>query len=69
VPLVGRLISRDADAYTYLPRSVKHFLRPEHVAQEMQAAGLHNIKLVKRILGTAVIYVGEKPLVPGEEIR
>jgi len=69
VPLVGRLISRDADAYTYLPRSVKHFLRPEHVAQEMQAVGLHNIKLVKRILGTAVIYVGEKPLVPGEEIR
>ncbi len=61
VPLVGRLISRDAGAYTYLPRSVKTFLRPEHVAQQMAAAGLQHVSWRKRMLGTAIIYVGEKP--------
>lgn len=62
VPLIGRLISRDANAYMYLPRSVKHFLRPEQVARHMESAGLCNISVTKRMLGTAVIYVGEKPL-------
>ncbi len=61
VPLVGRLISQDAGAYSYLPRSVKHFLRPEHVVQEMEAVGLHPVTWHKYMLGTAVIYVGEKP--------
>lgn len=62
IPLVGRLISKDANAYIYLPRSVKTFLRPENVAQQMAAAGLHDISWRRRMLGTAVIYVGQKPL-------
>ncbi|MBN1921261.1 MAG: ubiquinone/menaquinone biosynthesis methyltransferase [Anaerolineae bacterium] len=62
VPWIGRVISRDANAYIYLPLSVKHFLRPEQVAQHMESAGLCEIKVIKRMLGTAVIYVGEKPL-------
>lgn len=61
VPLIGRLISSDADAYTYLPRSVKTFLHPEHVVRHMAAAGLARITWHPRLLGTAIIYVGEKP--------
>lgn len=61
VPFIGRMISRDVEAYGYLPRSVKHFLRPENVAQQMENAGLTHVQWFGRALGTAVIYVGERP--------
>ena len=61
VPFIGRLISGDAGAYAYLPRSVKRFLRPEGVVQQMEAAGLRCITWDTHMFGTAVIVVGERP--------
>lgn len=50
VPLLGRMIealsaqAKIADAYSYLPRSVKRFPAPEALAREMAAVGLGEIR-------------------------
>src|SRR5262249_44354376 len=45
VPLLGRAAG-DADAYTYLPRSVKRFPGPEGLAGVMWAGGLRSIRYI-----------------------
>jgi len=59
-PFLGRLISGDTGAYTYLPRSVKNFISPPIVAQQMKEAGLKAITWHLKMLGTIAIYTGVK---------
>ncbi len=40
LPAVGRLVSRDSDAYTYLPRTVMSWPDPARFQREMEDAGL-----------------------------
>ncbi len=44
VPVMGRAVSRDKDAYTYLPDSVKRFPEPEVLKTQMELAGLKNVR-------------------------
>jgi demethylmenaquinone methyltransferase / 2-methoxy-6-polyprenyl-1,4-benzoquinol methylase len=44
VPVLGRLASRDATAYTYLPESVLRFPRPDELKRLMEQAGLCNVR-------------------------
>jgi demethylmenaquinone methyltransferase / 2-methoxy-6-polyprenyl-1,4-benzoquinol methylase len=39
VPLLGRLLARDADAYRYLPRSTAYLPSPRMLLDELHAAG------------------------------
>ena len=39
LPAVGRLVSGDGDAYTYLPRTVMAWLEPEELCAELARAG------------------------------
>lgn len=57
VPLIGKLVSGDTGAYTYLPESVAAFLRPEGVAAEMARAGLREIRWRRLGLGTVTLHV------------
>ena len=59
-PLLGRLISGKGAAYRYLPMSVKHFIAPSELAQQMEKAGLRQVGYEKQMLGTVTIHVGEK---------
>ncbi|MBN1260185.1 MAG: ubiquinone/menaquinone biosynthesis methyltransferase [Anaerolineae bacterium] len=59
-PLIGRLISGEADAYTYLPRSVKAFRSPETMARHMLDVNLRDVVWKRMMFGTAVIYAGQK---------
>lgn len=43
VPKVGGLISGDAQAYAYLPQSVKAFVAPDELAVIMRRNGLQNV--------------------------
>ena len=61
VPLLGGLIAGDSQAYTYLPESVAHFMKPKHLAAAMQAAGLERVRYRRLGLGTVAVYVGRKP--------
>ena len=61
IPLAGRLISGDRQAYRYLPESTQHFHTPEELQVFMQTAGLENIAYRRLMHGTVVILHGTKP--------
>jgi demethylmenaquinone methyltransferase/2-methoxy-6-polyprenyl-1,4-benzoquinol methylase len=58
VPLLGRLAG-DADAFTYLPRSVQRFPGPPELAATMERCGLRAIRYVITAGGIIAIHVGE----------
>jgi len=61
IPLMGRLISGDRDAYAYLPESTRRFLSPPALAAVMGEAGLTHLRWRTFMFGTMAIHVGEKP--------
>ena len=60
LPVIGRVVSKDQTAYTYLPESVQAF--PEGLAflNHMQNAGFEKLKEKRLTFGICSIYVGEK---------
>jgi demethylmenaquinone methyltransferase/2-methoxy-6-polyprenyl-1,4-benzoquinol methylase len=58
LPLVGRLVSRHGNAYTYLPESVLQFPRPENLGTIMEAAGLRDVRWQTLTGGIAAIHSG-----------
>jgi demethylmenaquinone methyltransferase/2-methoxy-6-polyprenyl-1,4-benzoquinol methylase len=60
LPHLGRLISRDQDAYTYLPDSVSQFPDGQHFQNELQKAGFVETKQRRLSFGIATIYTGRK---------
>jgi demethylmenaquinone methyltransferase/2-methoxy-6-polyprenyl-1,4-benzoquinol methylase len=59
VPVLGRLTGQ-AEAYSYLPRSVRRFPGPEGLAATMAQAGLVRIRWVLTGGGIIAIHVGER---------
>ena len=62
VPLVGGVISGDAEAYRYLARSIATLLPVEEVAERMRRAGLEEVRIVPLQGGIATLHVGRRPL-------
>ena len=60
IPLVGRIVSRDKQAYTYLPRSVAAVAQGEEMLDIFRAAGFKNCRLHRLTFGACTIYMGEK---------
>ena len=60
VPMIGR-VAGDADAYTYLPNSVKRFPGPHELAQRLSAAGLKDVRYLLTAGGIIAIHSGRKP--------
>lgn len=60
VPLLGR-VAGDADAYTYLPESVKRFPGPAALAGELESAGLRGIRYLLTAGGIVTIHSGTVP--------
>ena len=58
VPFMGALISRDPEAYTYLPKSVDGFLSTESLRELLQEVGLQDVGYNRMGLGTVVLYWG-----------
>jgi len=61
VPLLGRAIARDADAYSYLPESVRRFPDAPGLAAVMRAAGLEDVRFRRLMLGVVAVHVGTVP--------
>jgi demethylmenaquinone methyltransferase/2-methoxy-6-polyprenyl-1,4-benzoquinol methylase len=59
VPALGRVA--DAQAYSYLPSSVRRFPGPERLAELMWQAGLREIRWVLTAGGIIALHVGEVP--------
>jgi demethylmenaquinone methyltransferase/2-methoxy-6-polyprenyl-1,4-benzoquinol methylase len=60
IPLLGRLISGQAEAYRYLPASTAAFLTPEALGAIMVAVGLWQVRYRRLMFGTIAIHVGVK---------
>jgi demethylmenaquinone methyltransferase/2-methoxy-6-polyprenyl-1,4-benzoquinol methylase len=60
VPLLGALISGDAEAYRYLPHSTVAFPAPEELLRLMEQAGLRNVVYQELMFGSVAIHVGTK---------
>jgi demethylmenaquinone methyltransferase/2-methoxy-6-polyprenyl-1,4-benzoquinol methylase len=57
VPAIGR-VAGDADAYTYLPSSVRRFPGPRDLAAEMAASGLRDVGWILTAGGIIAIHHG-----------
>lgn len=60
VPLLGKVVAGDADAYTYLPSSMRRFPSPPELARTMRRAGLKNIRYRQFTMGAAAVHYAEK---------
>jgi demethylmenaquinone methyltransferase/2-methoxy-6-polyprenyl-1,4-benzoquinol methylase len=60
VPLLGR-VAGDADAYSYLPDSVRRFPPPRELAAIMWDAGLRGVRYRITAGGIIALHVGEVP--------
>ena len=60
LPAIGKLISKDPRAYTYLPESVKAFPDGEDFVSIMQKCGYKEVKQIPLTFGIASIYIGKK---------
>ncbi|GAB4330102.1 MAG: bifunctional demethylmenaquinone methyltransferase/2-methoxy-6-polyprenyl-1,4-benzoquinol methylase UbiE [Bacteroidales bacterium] len=58
LPLVGRLVSGDPAAYTYLPESVSQFPDGTDFLKILEDTGFHNTKHTSLTFGIASIYTG-----------
>ncbi|MEI7422409.1 MAG: bifunctional demethylmenaquinone methyltransferase/2-methoxy-6-polyprenyl-1,4-benzoquinol methylase UbiE [Prolixibacteraceae bacterium] len=60
MPRIGKLISGDSSAYTYLPESVAEFPDGEKFITFMKNSGFVQIREYRRTFGIATIYIGRK---------
>jgi demethylmenaquinone methyltransferase/2-methoxy-6-polyprenyl-1,4-benzoquinol methylase len=61
VPLLGRLIARETDAYRYLPASVHRFPPADELAAVMGRAGLRRVRFRRLSGGAVAVHVGTVP--------
>jgi demethylmenaquinone methyltransferase / 2-methoxy-6-polyprenyl-1,4-benzoquinol methylase len=61
LPRIGRLVSGDQGAYTYLPRSVARFPAPEGFCALLERAGFKGVSSRPLTLGIAWLFLGEAP--------
>ena len=60
IPLVGRLISHDNNAYTYLPESIRAFPQGEVMQESIRRAGFSEVKFRRLTFGVCTLYMATK---------
>ncbi len=60
LPLLGRMVSRNHRAYSYLPESVKSFPDGEDFLKVLRSAGFENCTCKPLTMGIASIYTAQK---------
>jgi demethylmenaquinone methyltransferase/2-methoxy-6-polyprenyl-1,4-benzoquinol methylase len=60
LPAVGRLVSRHASAYRYLPESVGRFPPPERFAELLRRSGFVHVEIRPLTLGIVYLYVARR---------
>ena len=58
LPLVGRIVSKHRDAYSYLPNSVLEFPSPDDLAELMRAAGFADVAYDRLTFGIVAVHWG-----------
>jgi demethylmenaquinone methyltransferase / 2-methoxy-6-polyprenyl-1,4-benzoquinol methylase len=60
LPVIGRLVSKHSNAYTYLPESVNAFPQGKRFISLMKDAGFQNVECQKLTFGITMLYIGNK---------
>jgi demethylmenaquinone methyltransferase/2-methoxy-6-polyprenyl-1,4-benzoquinol methylase len=60
LPQIGKLVSKDNSAYTYLPESVQVFPDGKDFLNVLEKVGFKNTKCTPLTFGISSIYIGEK---------
>ena len=60
VPLLGRIVTGNGEAYRYLPESARNFPPPPTLAAIMERAGLHDVHFRRLTLGTVAVHTGTR---------
>jgi len=60
LPFIGGLLSRQKEAYAYLPRSIVEFPAPEEVKQLIEGVGLKDVRFYPLTWGVVTVHVGTK---------
>jgi len=61
MPTVGKWVSKDPAAYSYLPESVQAFPEGDRFLDEMRQAGYVDVSVKSLTGGIASMYTGRKP--------
>jgi demethylmenaquinone methyltransferase / 2-methoxy-6-polyprenyl-1,4-benzoquinol methylase len=61
VPVLGRIVAHDPDAYRYLPESVHRFPPAPELAEIMRDAGLVDVGYRRLMMGVVALHVGTVP--------
>jgi len=60
LPIIGRMVSKDSSAYTYLPESVDAFPDGQRFLDILEEVGYKNAKCIPLTFGISSIYIGQK---------
>ena len=60
MPLVGKIISRDKSAYTYLPATMEAFPQGEVMKQILEKVGYNDVKFKRFTFGLSTLYTAAK---------
>lgn len=60
LPMIGKLVSKNRSAYTYLPDSIHTFCYGKAFLDKLSGAGFKNVKQIPLTFGVATIYKGLK---------
>jgi demethylmenaquinone methyltransferase / 2-methoxy-6-polyprenyl-1,4-benzoquinol methylase len=61
LPIVGRWLTSNKDAYQYLCDSIHNFVAPEKIEEYLKQAGFEDTKILPQTGGIATIITGKKP--------
>jgi demethylmenaquinone methyltransferase/2-methoxy-6-polyprenyl-1,4-benzoquinol methylase len=61
LPVIGRMVSKDATAYTYLPESVQAFPDGKDFVSILERIGFKQTQCKKLTFGISSVYYGRKP--------
>ncbi|MCH9609535.1 MAG: Demethylmenaquinone methyltransferase [Chlamydiales bacterium] len=60
LPLIGRILSKNSNAYRYLSHSIQEFISPSTLSAELEVAGLKTVQTHPLAGGIATIIIAEK---------
>jgi demethylmenaquinone methyltransferase / 2-methoxy-6-polyprenyl-1,4-benzoquinol methylase len=60
IPLLGRMVTGDREAYRYLPSSTEDFLSAEELAEKLCMAGFGEVNCQRLMFGTAALHWGKR---------
>lgn len=60
LPRIGKMVSKDPGAYTYLPESVEKFPKPDVFSKSLASSGLMKCQIKRFTMGVATLYISQK---------